>query len=73
MPWPLPALPTVPARYVVTTRDRFLPPVLQRRVAAERLHVTDPDEVEAGHCAPLSRPEELAALLVSCVDRTGRG
>jgi pimeloyl-ACP methyl ester carboxylesterase len=67
-PWPLPALQTVPSRYVVTTRDRFLPPAVQRRVAADRLGISDPDEVDAGHCAPLSRPEELARLLVGFVD-----
>lgn len=64
LPWPGAALPAVPARYVVTTQDRFLPPPVQRRVAAERLGIARPDEVEAGHCAPLSRPDELAQLLV---------
>ena len=63
MPWPLPALPRVPARFVVTTRDHFLPPAVQRRVAAERLGITDPDEMETGHCPHLSRPEELADRL----------
>jgi pimeloyl-ACP methyl ester carboxylesterase len=64
-PWPLPTLPVTPARYVVTTRDRFIPPRVQRRVAAERLGITDPDEIEAGHCPQLSRPQELADLLGS--------
>jgi len=62
-PWPLPALPDVPARYVVTTRDRFMPPAVQRRVAQERLGVTDPEELASGHCPHLSRPEELAGVL----------
>jgi pimeloyl-ACP methyl ester carboxylesterase len=62
-PWPLPSLPPVPARYVVTTRDRFLPEAVQRRVAAERLGIDRPDEIAAGHCPHLSRPEELAGLL----------
>lgn len=62
-PWPERALPGIEARYVVTTRDRFLPPSVQRRVAAERLGITAPDEIEAGHCPNLSRPEELAELL----------
>ncbi|WKN47994.1 alpha/beta fold hydrolase [Nocardioides sp. Arc9.136] len=62
-PWPAAALPAVPSRYVVTTRDRFLPPAVQRRVAAERLGITAPDEVATGHCPHLSRPEELADLL----------
>jgi pimeloyl-ACP methyl ester carboxylesterase len=64
-PWPLPSLPATTARYVVTTRDRFIPPAVQRRVAAERLGIIDPDEIEAGHCPQLSRPEELADLLGS--------
>jgi pimeloyl-ACP methyl ester carboxylesterase len=68
-PWPLPTLPTVAARYVVTTRDRFIPPQVQRRVAAERLGIPEPDEIEAGHCAHLSRPDELAGLLAGYVDR----
>ncbi len=68
-PWPLPALPRVAARYVVTTRDRFIPPPVQRRVAAERLGLSGPDEIEAGHCASLSRPHELADLLAGYVGR----
>ena len=63
MPWPLPTLPTIAARYIVTIRDRFIPARVQRRVAAERLGITEPEEIEAGHCANLSRPEELASLL----------
>jgi pimeloyl-ACP methyl ester carboxylesterase len=62
-PWPLPALPPIPARYVVTSRDRFLPPAVQRQVAAERLGIAEPDEIDAGHCASLSRPAQLARLL----------
>ncbi len=68
-PWPLPALPAVPARYVVTARDRFLPPALQRRVAAARLGIAAPDELDAGHCPYLSRPAELAALLATAAER----
>ena len=66
-PWPVSALPDIAARYVVTTQDRFLPPAVQRRVAAERLGIAEPDELDAGHCATLSRPGELARLLASCV------
>ena len=62
-PWPAAALPEVSARYVVTTRDRFVPPVVQRRVAAQRLGIEAPNEIETGHCPNLSRPEELAGLL----------
>lgn len=68
IPWPSASLPDIAARYVVTTRDRFLPPVVQRRVAAARLGITAPDEIEAGHCANLSRPEDVATLLVAFAD-----
>ena len=47
-PWPLPRLPTIAARYVVTTRDRFIPPPVQRRVAAERLGITEPASSRPG-------------------------
>lgn len=67
-PWPLSSFPRTTARFVVTTRDRFIPPSVQRRVAAESLGVTDPDEIETGHCPHLSRPEALARLLVGFVD-----
>jgi hypothetical protein len=50
---------------VLCTEDRFLPPDFMRRVASMRLGVT-PDEIAAGHCVALSRPKELADLLVSC-------
>lgn len=65
-PWPMASLPTIPAAYVVTTQDRFIPPVVQWRVAADRLGVTVPAQVDAGHCAHLSRPAELAAVLLDC-------
>jgi pimeloyl-ACP methyl ester carboxylesterase len=71
-PWPLPTLPTITARYVVTTQDRFLPPPLQRRIPAERLRITAPDEIEAGHCVNLSRPDELAQLLAGYADARSR-
>jgi pimeloyl-ACP methyl ester carboxylesterase len=62
-PWPGPDPAGVPARYVVTALDRFVPPAVQRRVAAERLGITRPDVVRSCHCAALARPDELAALL----------
>jgi pimeloyl-ACP methyl ester carboxylesterase len=67
-PWPGAGLPTIPGRCVVTTLDRFLPPSVQRRVAAERLGITEPDEIETGHCPHLSRPDELADRLAGYVD-----
>ena len=63
-PWPLASLPAVPTRFVVCTEDRFFPAAFMRRLADERLGLV-PDEIESGHCASLSRPEELAAMLDS--------
>lgn len=62
-PWPLQAWPTVPTRFVLCTEDRFFPPTFMRRVVTDRLGIT-PDELAAGHCVALSRPKELAELLV---------
>lgn len=63
-PWPLEALPDVPTHFVLCTEDRCFPPDFLRRVVAERLGVV-PDEIAAGHCVALSRPKELADMLVS--------
>jgi pimeloyl-ACP methyl ester carboxylesterase len=63
-PWPLEAWPSVPTRLVLCTQDRFFPAAFLRRVAAERLGIV-PDEIAAGHCVALSRPEELGSLLDS--------
>jgi pimeloyl-ACP methyl ester carboxylesterase len=62
-PWPLPALPDVPTRFVLCTEDRFFPQAFMRRLVAERLPGVVPDEIAASHCVALSRPEELADLL----------
>jgi RimJ/RimL family protein N-acetyltransferase len=61
-PWPLPAMPSLPTRFILCTEDRFFPPDFMRKVVADRLG-TDPIELAAGHCAQLSRPTELAELL----------
>jgi hypothetical protein len=63
-PWPLDGWPAVPTRFVLCTEDRFFPEPFMRRVATERLGVV-PDEIAAGHCVALSRPRELADLLVT--------
>jgi pimeloyl-ACP methyl ester carboxylesterase len=62
-PWPLDAWPAVPTRFVLCTEDRFFPPEFMRRVVAERLGIT-PDEIAADHCVALSRPKELADMIV---------
>jgi pimeloyl-ACP methyl ester carboxylesterase len=62
-PWPLPAWPDVPTRFVLATKDRFFPPDFQRRVVRERLGI-EPDEIDTGHLPALARPHELAAMLL---------
>jgi pimeloyl-ACP methyl ester carboxylesterase len=63
-PWPLDAWPDVPTKFVLCGEDRFFPPDFFRRLVSERLGIV-PDEIAAGHCVALSRPKELAALLMS--------
>jgi pimeloyl-ACP methyl ester carboxylesterase len=62
-PWPLTSWPDVPTRFVLCSEDRFFPPDFMRRIVSERLGIT-PDEIAAGHCVALSRPQELADRLV---------
>jgi pimeloyl-ACP methyl ester carboxylesterase len=61
-PWPLDTLPDVPTHFILCTEDRFLTPDFMRQVVADRLGIT-PVELAAGHCAQLSKPQELATLL----------
>ena len=65
-PWPLSAWPDVATRFILCTEDRFFPAGFMRHVVAQRLAIT-PDEISAGHCAALSRPTELAHLLLESV------
>jgi pimeloyl-ACP methyl ester carboxylesterase len=69
-PWPLDAWPRVPTRFVLCTEDRFFPPEFMRGVVADRLGVV-PDEIAAGHAVALSRPKELADLLVGYLAPAG--
>jgi pimeloyl-ACP methyl ester carboxylesterase len=61
-PWPLPAWPDIPTRFILCRNDRFLPATWLRGVVKDRLGIT-PDEIDSGHCPALSRPHELAAML----------
>ena len=61
--WPLSAWPAIPTWFIVCTEDRFFPAGFMRRVVADRLRIV-PDEIAAGHCAALSRPAEVASMLV---------
>jgi hypothetical protein len=63
-PWPLPAWPDVPTRFLLCRGDRFFPAEFLRRVARDRLGLTA-DEIDGSHCVALSRPAELADRLES--------
>jgi pimeloyl-ACP methyl ester carboxylesterase len=63
-PWPLPAWPDVPTRFLLCRDDRFFPADFQRRVVRERLGIT-PDEMDGGHLPALTRPAELVERLES--------
>jgi pimeloyl-ACP methyl ester carboxylesterase len=62
-PWPLDAWPKVRTRFVLCKDDRVFPADFFRRLVPERLGII-PDEIPGGHCVALSRPKELADLLV---------
>jgi pimeloyl-ACP methyl ester carboxylesterase len=61
--WPLDAWPQVPTRFVLCSEDRFFPPDFFRRLVPERLGIV-PDEIAGSHCVALSRPKELADMLM---------
>jgi pimeloyl-ACP methyl ester carboxylesterase len=52
----------IPRTYVICSKDRIIPPPLQRRMARER-EVSDVIELATDHHPQLSRTEELAAAL----------
>lgn len=64
-PWPLPAWPDVPTRFLQGRDDRFFPLEFQRRVVAERLPGVEVEELPGGHLVALGRPVELAEALVA--------
>ncbi|MFC7446408.1 alpha/beta hydrolase [Rhodococcus daqingensis] len=61
-PWPLPAWPDVPTRFLLCRQDRFFPAEFQRRVVRERLGITR-DEMDSGHLPALAHPAELVERL----------
>lgn len=63
-PWPLPAWPDVPTRFVAGTADRLFPLALQRRIVSERLGIAV-EELPGGHLLALSRPDELVERLIA--------
>jgi pimeloyl-ACP methyl ester carboxylesterase len=52
----------IPMTYILGLKDKSLPPELTRRFA-ERLGVT-PVEIDAGHDMMVSRPDEVAKILL---------
>lgn len=58
-PWPLPAWPDAPTRFLLCRDDRFFAAGFMRAMVKERLGIT-PDEMDGGHAPMLSRPEDLA-------------
>jgi pimeloyl-ACP methyl ester carboxylesterase len=63
-PSPMQAWPDVPTSYILCRDDRAVPPEWARRVVHDRLGIT-PDEIDGSHSPFLSRPAELADLLVN--------
>ena len=63
-PWPGDEWPDVPTRFVLCTEDRCFPAAFLRAVVDDRLGIT-PEELTSGHCAALSHPAVLAALLTT--------
>src|SRR4029450_6335164 len=61
-PWPLPAWPDVPTRFLLRRADRSPPPEFTRRVARNRRGLL-PAEAADSPGVPLSRPGELADRL----------
>jgi pimeloyl-ACP methyl ester carboxylesterase len=61
-PWPLPAWPDVPTRFLLCRDDRCFPADWLRPVVEQRLGIT-PEEIDGGHMPYVSRPRELADRL----------
>jgi pimeloyl-ACP methyl ester carboxylesterase len=62
--YPLEHWPDAPASYIVCSQDRTIQPSWSRRIAKQQLGV-EPIELSAGHCPYVSRPKELAQILVN--------
>ena len=60
-------LPEVPSSYIVCSDDRTITPEWSRRTARERLGV-EAVELSGGHCPYLSRPLQLANVLIRLLD-----
>lgn len=69
-PWPLERWPDVPTAFVLCEDDRVFPADWMRGVVRDRLGI-EPLPIPGGHCAPLSRPREVAAAIHANVDPCG--
>ena len=63
-PWPLDRWPDVPTRVIQGSDDRLFPLEFQRQVVRSRLGL-ELEVMPGGHLMALSRPEELAARILS--------
>jgi pimeloyl-ACP methyl ester carboxylesterase len=61
----------IPRAYVLCTRDRSIPPGLQRRMVAEN-GIEDVIELDADHSPMISRTQELADAVDELVARIGK-
>ena len=66
-PWPLEGWPDVATRVIAGADDRLFPLDFQRRVVRERLGL-EVVAMPGGHLTALSRPRELADLLIEFAD-----
>ncbi len=71
-PWPLPAWPAIPTRFILCRYDRFFPADWLRGVVRQRLAI-EPVEIDSGHCPALSRPRDLAKRLSAMLDEALSG
>jgi pimeloyl-ACP methyl ester carboxylesterase len=62
--YPLQKWPSVAASCIVCSEDRTIQPAWSRKVARTQLGV-EPIELSAGHCPYVSRPAELAEILMN--------
>jgi pimeloyl-ACP methyl ester carboxylesterase len=63
-PCPVDAMPSVPTDYIVLQEDAALSPAWCRQAARDRLGV-EPHELAGGHSPFITRPGELADMLVA--------
>jgi pimeloyl-ACP methyl ester carboxylesterase len=61
--YPLAHWPEAPASYIVCAEDRTIKPAWSRKIAKSQLGVK-PIELQGGHCPYVSRPTELAEILI---------